>query len=375
MQSVLAENINPFSRDTLVRQLMLPFAQYLEEPGVTEVVINKPYQVYTEKGAEWHAHEAPGMTMEILEQLATAIANFTDQEIGPAKPILSAMLPDGERVQIIVPPAVEPGTISFTIRKPSPSIKSLEEYEKEGAFSRYRWAKSAQFVERKADLERVDLQLVELLETNRFGDFLRLAAKSRKNILVVGDTGSGKTTLMKTICQYIPHRERLITIEDVREMFLPKHDNRVHLLYSKGGQGVARVTPSDLIASNMRMKPDRVLMAELRGGEAFDFLKLMTTGHRGSISSAHAESCALAEERYVFMCKENEQASIYDADALKKLVRLTIDIIIHVVAEVLFDDNDQPIKKERYVSEVKFDPVAKLIAEFGDATIHRGGAR
>ena len=158
-------------------------------------------------------------------------------------------------------------------------------------------------------------------------------------------------------------------VEDVRELFLPLHDNRVHLLYSKGGQGVARVSPSELIASNMRMKPDRVLLAELRGGEAFDFLKLLTTGHSGSITSFHAESCALAAERYVFMCKEHEQAAIYDAAALKRLVALTIDIIVHVVARTTFEDG-VATRKDRYVAEVHFDPIAKLLARFGDATLH-----
>jgi type IV secretion system protein VirB11 len=194
--------------------------------------------------------------------------------------------------------------------------------------------------------------------------------KARKNIAFVGNTGSGKTTLMKSACQAIPTSERLTTIEDVREIFLPQHPNRVHLLYSKGGQGVANVTPAALIASNMRMKPDRVLLAELRGSEAYDFLKLLTTGHSGSITTFHAESCALAYERYVFMCKEHDNAAIYDAAALKHLVTLTIDIIIHLLAQNHHDVHGQPVIKERYVAEVHYDPIAKLIAQFGNATLH-----
>ena len=138
-------------------------------------------------------------------------------------------------------------------------------------------------------------------------------------------------------------------------------------------KGVAPVTPSDLIASSMRMKPDRVLLAELRGGEAFDFLKLLTTGHSGSITSFHAESCALASERYVFMCKENEQAAIYDTAALKRLVALTIDVIVHVTAKTAYEDG-AAVRKERFVAEVHFDPVAKLQARFGDATLHQAAS-
>jgi type IV secretion system protein VirB11 len=111
------------------------------------------------------------------------------------------------------------------------------------------------------------------------------------------------------------------------------------------------------------------LLAELRGGEAFDFLKLLTTGHSGSITSYHAESCALAAERYVFMSKEHAQAAIYDAAELKRLVTLTIDIIIHVVAKTIYNDAGEAIRKERYVSEVSFDPIAKLRSRFGDNVV------
>jgi type IV secretion system protein VirB11 len=113
-----------------------------------------------------------------------------------------------------------------------------------------------------------------------------------------------------------------------------------------------------------------VLLAELRGGEAFDFLKLLTTGHSGSITSFHAESCALANERYVFMCKEHPDAAVYDSVALKRLIALTIDVIIHVVAHNVYDAQGTPIRKDRYVAEVHFDPIAKLIAQFGAAHIH-----
>jgi type IV secretion system protein VirB11 len=365
------DQIEYLARDAMVRELMRPLRAFLTEEGVTEVVINRPGEVFLENGPEWRRVEAPHLTLARCLSLANAIATYTEQEIGPQKPILSAMLPDGERVQIVVPPAVETDTVSMSIRRPSASIKTLAEYEHSGAFNRYVWARSAHLEERRTELAPVDLRLIEHLESNRLGDFLTLAVTEKKNIAFVGNTGSGKTTLMKTVCQDIPLHERLITIEDVRELFLPKHPNRVHLLYSKGGQGVAKVTPSDLIASNMRMKPDRVLLAELRGGEAFDFLKLLTTGHSGSITSYHAESCALATERYVFMCKEHEQAAIYDADALKRLVALTIDVIIHVVAAVAYDDAGNPTRKERYVGEVHFDPIAKLQARFGDARIHR----
>ncbi|UVT17064.1 MAG: P-type DNA transfer ATPase VirB11 [Nitrospira sp.] len=359
------------AHDTMVRELLRPLLQYLALPGATEIVVNRPQEVYIEVGAAWQHHLAPDLSLNQLTALATAIATATEQEIGPHHPILSAMLPDGERVQIVVPPAVEVGTLSISIRRPSAWIKTLHEYETEGAFNRYVWGKAATLDCRVAELDRDERQLVNYLARRQLGSFIRAAVLAKKNIAVVGDTGSGKTTLMKSICQTVPEQERLITIEDVRELLLPQHGNRVHLLYAKGGQGTATVSPSELIASILRMKPDRVLLAELRGGEAFDFLKLLTTGHSGSITSYHAESCALAAERYVFMCKEHEQAATYDVSTLKRLVALTIDVILHVVAQNHYDEEGHPIRKDRYVAEVHYDPIAKLVARFGEATLVR----
>ncbi|MBX3301061.1 MAG: P-type DNA transfer ATPase VirB11 [Nitrospira sp.] len=359
------------AHDTMVRELLRPLLRYLALPGATEIVINRPQEVHIEIGAAWQHHRSPDLTLDRLTALATAIATATEQEIGPHHPILSAMLPDGERVQIVLPPAVELGTVSISIRRPSAWIKTLAEYDAEGAFSRYVWARAATLDRRAVELDSIERQLVQYLTTRQLDLFIRAAVLAKKNIAVVGDTGSGKTTLMKSICQVVPEQERLITIEDVRELLLPRHGNRVHLLYAKGGQGTARVSPSELIASTLRMKPDRVLLAELRGGEAFDFLKLLTIGHSGSITSYHAESCALAAERYVFMCKEHEQAATYDVPTLKRLVALTIDVILHVVAQNHYNEERQPIKKERYVAEVHYDPIAKLVARFGEATLVR----
>ena len=265
----------------------------------------------------------------------------------------------GERVQIVLPPVVDPDTVTLSIRRPASVIRSLADYAASGAFDRYVWQEPRGLSRQTEELTEVDRALVSHLRSHRLGNFLELAVRERRNIAVVGETGSGKTTLMKTLCQSIPTVERLITIEDVRELQLPRHPNRVHLLYSKGEQGVAEVTPSDLIAASMRMKPDRVLLAELRGAEAFDYLKLLTTGHAGSITSFHAESCALAVERYVFMAKEHPQASIYDPPSLKRLVDLTIDVTLHVEARYVYDGEGEPIGKARYVSAVRFDPLAR----------------
>jgi type IV secretion system protein VirB11 len=340
--------------------------------GVTEIVVNSPGTVMYEVGADWKKQNLDALTQTLLMQLVRAIATYTDQDIGQHNPVLSAILPGGQRVQVIVPPAVPADTVSLSIRLPSSSIRSLDEYEAEGAFENFTWAAPASSKKERALLQ-VDKNLVSMLRERRLKDFLTAAVEARRNIAIVGDTGSGKTTLMKSLCQHIPTDERIITIEDVRELYLPRHENKVHLLYSKGGQGLAKVTPADLIAANMRMRPDRVLLAELRGSEAYDFLKLLTTGHSGSITSYHAESCALAFERYVLMAKEHSDASIFDAAGLKRLVTLTLDIVVHMRAQVVGLPDGQR-RKARVVSEIHYDPVAKLQERFGHHDVVTGAA-
>jgi type IV secretion system protein VirB11 len=351
--------IHVLARDATLRALLGPLAPYLGREEVTEVCVNGPGEVFVETEAAWTRHAVPELTFDRCMTLVNAIATWSEQEIGPQRPILSAVLPMGERVQIVLPPVVDPETVTLSIRRPASAIRSLADYAASGAFSRYVWQEPRGLSQQTAELPEIDRALVAHLQSRRLADFLELAVRERRNIAVVGETGSGKTTLMKTLCQSIPTAERLITIEDVRELQLPRHPNRVHLLYSKGEQGVAEVTPSDLISASMRMKPDRVLLAELRGAEAFDYLKLLTTGHAGSITSFHAESCALAVERYVFMAKEHPQAAIYDPPSLKRLVALTIDVTLHVEARYVYDGLGEPIGKARYVSAVRFDPLAR----------------
>ncbi len=353
------ETVDHLDRDTSVRELLKPLDRFLSMENASEVVVNRPQEVFVEVGAEWHRFDVPELTMDTLLFLANAVASNTEQTIGPMNPILSAKLPGDQRAQFVVPPAVEHDRFSLNIRIPSRRIMSLEEFERAGLFSRFEWGRSRDFEKHESQLSHSDRHLAQLLRDGNLADFIRHAVRAGKNIAITGDTGSGKTTVMKSACQEIPSTERLVTIEDVRELFLPKHPNAVHLLYSKGGQGVAQVTPSDLISSCMRMKPNRVLLAELRGGEAFDFIKLLTTGHSGSITSFHAESPALAPERFVFMAKESPFASIFDAAALKRLFSMNVDVIIHVVAKNIYNDAGDPIRKERFVSEVRFDPVAK----------------
>ena len=180
---------------------------------------------------------------------------------------------------------------------------------------------------------------------------MRLAVRSRMNIVVAGATGSGKTTFMKGLVHEIPKGERIITIEDVRELFLP-HENCVHLLYSKGSQGISNVKPKELLESCLRMKPDRILLAELRGDECLYFVRNAASGHPGSITSCHAGSPALAFEQLAIMIQDSPGGANLTFDVIKRLLVLTIDIVVQF----------QNHLGERFISEIYFDPMKKLEA-------------
>ena len=209
-------------------------------------------------------------------------------------------------------------------------------------------------------LSKEDLRLINLLEDKHFGQFFIEAVKVDKNIGIVGETGSGKTTFSKMLCQFIPQHESIITIEDARELFLPNHEYVVHLTYSKGGQGQANVTPSDLIHSTMRMNPDRVLLAELRGAESYDYLKLLLSGHGGSITSWHAGSPEEAIGRFVFMAKEHAESIAYQDVAIKRLLLSAVDVIAHLEARPVFNENDVQIGTEYKMTAIYFNPFKKL---------------
>ena len=163
----------------------------------------------------------------------------------------------------------------------------MDAYQREGFFSRIHPITQ--------DLTPEEKELLSLKENGRYMDFLRRAVALEKVIVVAGETGSGKTTFMKSLIQTISPHQRLITIEDVPELFLPNHPNHVHLFYPSEAkvEENAPVTSASLLKSCLRMKPNRILLAELRGGETFDFINVAASGHGGSITSCHAGSVEL----------------------------------------------------------------------------------
>ena len=174
----------------------------------------------------------------------------------------------------------------------------------------------------------------------------------RKNIVVAGATGSGKTTFMKSLVQHIPADERLITIEDARELFI-RQPNVVHLLYSKGGQGLGKLSAKNCLEACLRMKPDRILLAELRGDESFYFIRNCASGHPGSITSCHAGSVAQTWDQLALMVKASPEGAGLEFDVIHRLLRQTIDIVVHLQAHA----------GQRRITGIAFDPPGQQQAQ------------
>jgi type IV secretion system protein VirB11 len=178
--------------------------------------------------------------------------------------------------------------------------------------------------------------------------FFETAVKSRKNILISGATGSGKTTFAKGLIRLIPEHERLLTIEDARELVVP-HRNVVHMLYAKDGQGLAHITAKQLLESALRMRPDRILLQELRDGTAFFYLRNVNSGHPGSITTIHADSAALAFEQLTLLVKESEGGRDLGRDDVRSLLHLLVDIVVQM----------KRIDGRFRITEVWYEPLRK----------------
>jgi type IV secretion system protein VirB11 len=301
-----------------------PLRRLLDDPAVTEFCINRPCEAFLERVTGWERVPIPHADAAWCYRLAKLIANSTHQRIDAESPLLSATLPTGERAQLVLPPATTDGCVSITLRRPSTHTWSLEELSLRGTLDSTRIAGT------DPDEDPVDATLYELLQARDYFAFLRTAVRARKNILISGATGSGKTTWTKALIGEIPAHERLITIEDARELVLDKHPNHVRLYYSKDAQGLAKVTPKQLLEATLRMKPDRILLAELRGEEAFHYLRNVNSGHPGSITSIHAASCAGALEQLTLLVKESPAGRDLSRADIHALLRQSIDIVIQV---------------------------------------------
>lgn len=313
----------------------------LARSDVTELCINQPGEAFIETRSGWQREPVTFADLDWCRRLAKLVANSTAQRVDEESPLLSASLPTGERIQIVLPPAATPGTVAITIRRPADAVWSVHELAQSGLFERC--------VVASTDLDETEHELLRLHQARNFEEFLRAAVRARKNIIVSGATGSGKTTFTKGLILEIPPEERLVTIEDARELVLDRHPNSVRLYYSKDGQGQARVTPKQLLESCLRMRPDRILLAELRSDEAYYYLRNVNSGHPGSITSVHASSAQLAFEQLMLLVKESPGGRDLAREDIKNLLYMLVDVVVQFGVD----------RHERYVREIWYDPARK----------------
>lgn len=319
--------------DTFLEPLKALFA----EEGIQEISINKPGEAWVEKHGDMRHESLPLLTREHLQSLAHLIAQSTSQQISEEKPLLSATLPGGYRVQVVFPPACAENGIALSIRKQAALLMNLDTYEKLGAFDNTKAGAAVH--------DPVDDILMDLYHKHDIKGFISQAVKFKKNIIISGGTSTGKTTFMNAALTELPAHERIITVEDAREVQIEHIPNRVHLMVSKGGQGRAQVTTQELIEACLRLRPDRIIVGELRGAEAFSYLRAVNTGHPGSIATIHADSPALAIEQLILMIMQA------DLGITREQIKNYVESVIQVVIQLKRGE-----KGRRYVSEIYFKP-------------------
>jgi type IV secretion system protein VirB11 len=266
-----------------LRSFLQPLEPWLGRADVTEILINRPQEIWIERNgaAAMERTEVPELTVTALGRLVAQVARTNHQGVNRAQPLLSGLLPGGERIQIIAPPATR-AHVAIAIRKHVQVDIDLADYAAAGAFSGVRIGEDDSAAVAEAGLRR-------LLATGDIMGFLVAAVAQRKNILVSGGTSSGKTTFLNALLKRIPVGERIIVIEDTPEVALDR-PNALGLVAVRGETGEAAVTTEQLLQAALRMRPDRLLLGEMRGSEAFSFLRAINTGHPGSISTIHADS-------------------------------------------------------------------------------------
>ncbi|MET3559411.1 type IV secretion system protein VirB11 [Bartonella japonica] len=345
--STASLHVNQIQKDQAVAQLLQPLDRFLEDPKITELSICRPCELWTKSTEGWQVHNLPELTHTFLQTLITAVIVYNGMA---PKSIHYVNLPGGQRGTIIQTPAVIDGSLSFVIRKHSLTVKTLEELNEEGVLSDFSDVSFNKPSEKEATdlllrqdftrLEPFEVQLLHLKRDRKILKFLEECVLHKRNIIIAGKTGSGKTTFARSLIEKVPVEERIITIEDVHEIFLPNHPNHVHMIY---GNGAGRVSADECLDACMRQSPDRIFLAELRGNEAWEYLNSLNTGHPGSITTTHANNALQTFERCATLIKRSEIGRQLDLEMIKMVLYMTVDVVLFF--------------KDRKLSEVFYDPI------------------
>ncbi len=303
----------------------------ISDDTITEVMINGPDDIFIEKNGRLLKLEEHFESERKLEDIIQRIVGLAGREVNQANPIVDTRLPDGSRVNVVLPPISLKGAI-VTIRKFSKTPMTMEQLIRYGSI------------------------------TPEISEVLQTLVKAKYNIFICGGTGSGKTTFLNALSNYIPHDERVITIEDSAELQIAGVDNLVSLeTRNANASGAGQITIRDLIKSSLRMRPERIVVGEVRGGEALDMLQAMNTGHDGSLSTGHANSTKDMLSRLETMVLQG--ADGLPLEAIRQQIASAVDIMIHLsrlrdhsrktmeITEVVGFENGQIILNPLYVFE------------------------
>ena len=311
-------------------ELILPFLRPIEQlildPEISEIMVNGPDHVFIERAGLMQSVPEVSLTAKSLEVAVRNIARRLDDDISEEKPILDSRLPDGSRVAAVIPPCSLQG-VTLTIRKFNAKHFGIEDLIKIGTLTQ---------------------ELARVLED---------AVVNRQNVLISGGTGTGKTTLLNLLANFIPQDERILVIEDTAEIQIDS-PNLVRFEARREQEGIPAVTIRELLKASLRHRPDRILLGEIRGAEAFDLLQLLNTGHSGTISTVHANSALQALSRFTSCVLQSNVELPYRA--VKSNIADSLNFLVHVerrpgrrfVSEVLRIEGYDP-EHERY----RFEPI------------------
>lgn len=270
----------------------------MNDDTITEVMINGPDKIFIEQNGRLKRLDRHFESQKRLEDVIQRIVGLAGREVNQANPICDTRLPDGSRVNVVLPPVALCGP-TLTIRKFSKTPMTVEKLIAYGSI------------------------------TSEIAERLEILVRAKYNIFISGGTGSGKTTFLNALSNFIPKDERVITIEDSAELQITGIDNLVSLeTRNANTSGAGQITIRDLIKSSLRMRPERIVVGEVRGGEALDMLQAMNTGHDGSLSTGHANSTEDMLSRLETMVLQGSAG--LPLEAIRQQIASAVDIIIHL---------------------------------------------
>jgi type IV secretion system protein VirB11 len=312
--------MNAPPRNIYLESYLAPLSEWLAREDVTDIYVNRPGELWLETlGSAPERFDVPELNREVLARLVRQIAAVTSQGINREHPLLAASLPGGERVQAVIPPATR-GELALAIRKHVSRGMVLDDYRASGALERTTVGSA----------EELRPRSLELTKGKDAVDLLRQAVRERRNVLISGGTSSGKTTFVNALLKEIPLDERLIVIEDTPELQIV-HDNAIGLVAARGVLGEAEVEAEDLLIAALRMRPDRIVLGEIRGAEAVTFLRAVNTGHPGSMSTIHADSPLRAIDQLALLVLQTGTRMAWDD--VVQYVRASLDVIVQLKRE------------------------------------------